>query len=195
MEAMGIVSDLAFAIMPMFLVWPLHRPVMERVLLSILMGLGVIAAVAGAMKIYHINAWNPRIDTFRDWVSLLWWYRVEEIGLITAACAPFLKPLIQRILDKTEAFRASPLRFITISLNSIRSGPVKDVFDSTEAGSIFNDPLESSDRYSRVQSSTSSAKSTPNSHPKTLFTKVEDAKVEITSGERSTGSTAELGPV
>lgn len=125
---MGMASDLAFAIMPTFFIWSLHRPVTERVLISVLMGLGTIAAVAGAMKLVYISAWDPREVTLRDWVPLLWWYRVEEIGLITAACAPFLKPFIERMLGQ---FGLSKFRFVTLGLNTIRSDP-RDVPNDVE---------------------------------------------------------------
>ncbi|KAH8585763.1 hypothetical protein B0O99DRAFT_471099, partial [Bisporella sp. PMI_857] len=89
---------LVFAISPTFFIWSLPRPVIERTLVSTLMALGAIAAVAGVMKLHTIRVWSPREVTLRDWVPLLWWYRVEEIGLIAAACAPFLKPPIERAL-------------------------------------------------------------------------------------------------
>ncbi|RYP43873.1 hypothetical protein DL768_009606 [Monosporascus sp. mg162] len=117
---MGIASDLAFAIMPAFVIWPMHRPVMERILVIILMALGTVAAVAGVMKLVHSAAWDPRKNIIRDWVPLLWWYRVEEIGLIAAACAPFLKPFIERMLGR---FGVPQFRFVTIVLRTIRSSP------------------------------------------------------------------------
>jgi hypothetical protein len=115
---MGTISDLVFAIMPVHLVSSLHRPVTERVLIIVLMGFGTIAALAGVMKIYHISAWNPRHAVLRDWIPLLWWYRVEEVGLIVAACAPFLKPLIERVIHR---FGTSQFHFPTIGLITIRS--------------------------------------------------------------------------
>src|SRR4051794_13987089 len=105
---MGIASDLIFAIMPTFFIWSLRRPVTERILVNVLMALGTIAAVAGVMKLVYSTVWNARNATLRDWVPLFWWYRVEEIGLIAAACAPFLKPLIERLLDR---FGVSKFRF------------------------------------------------------------------------------------
>jgi len=103
----------------MFFIWTLHRPKLERVLVSVLMGLGILAAVAGVIKTYYIKFWNPRIEpTLRDWVPLLWWYRVEEITLIAAACAPFVKPLMARILGQIGLPR---FRFATIRLNTVDS--------------------------------------------------------------------------
>lgn len=134
MEAMGIVSDLVFAIMPLFFLWSLHRPLTERILLGILMGFGTVAAVAGGMKIYHINAWDPRRDVFRDWVPLLWWYRVEEIGLIIAACAPFLKPTIDQALF---LLGSSPFKFPTIGLDTVRSSNNDNTNDTTKTSSTM----------------------------------------------------------
>jgi len=92
---------------------------MERILLSILMALGTLAAIAEALIIYNTHLWDPRNDTIRDWMPLFWWYRVEEIGLIAAACTPFLKPLIERVLGR---FGASRFYFAEMQLNTIRSG-------------------------------------------------------------------------
>lgn len=113
-----MLSDLVFAAMPLYFIWSLHRPVMERILISILMTLGTFAAVAEAWIIYYTHVWNPRIHSIRDWMPLFWWYRVEELSLITAACTPFLKPLIERILGR---FGTSRFRFKTMQLNTFRS--------------------------------------------------------------------------
>ncbi|KAH7357411.1 hypothetical protein BKA66DRAFT_574410 [Pyrenochaeta sp. MPI-SDFR-AT-0127] len=113
----GTMSDLVFAIMPVYLFCSMNRPIMERMLAVALMGFGTVAALAGIMKIYHISAFNPRHAMFRDWLPLIWWYRVEEIGLIVAACAPFLKPLIERMLSRLGAWH---LQFQSLKLNTIR---------------------------------------------------------------------------
>jgi hypothetical protein len=128
---MGTLSDLVFAAMPVHIISSLNRPITERVLVIVLMGFGVIAAVAGVMKIYHISAWNPRHAILRDWVPLLWWYRVEEIGLIVAACAPFLKPLIGRVIHR---FGTPQFDFQTIGLNTIRSKEVGISRENKETG-------------------------------------------------------------
>lgn len=141
---MGIASDLVFAIMPIFFIWPLHRPVMERILVIILMALGIIAAVAGVMKLVHSAAWDPRKNILRDWMPLLWWYRVEEIGLITAACAPFLKHLIERMLGR---FGVPQFRFVTIVLRTLRSGPANST--KTMKGSISSTQGTAAEQESR----------------------------------------------
>ncbi|KAF1973061.1 hypothetical protein BU23DRAFT_641448, partial [Bimuria novae-zelandiae CBS 107.79] len=118
-SAIGMLSDLVFAGMPLYLIWSLHRPVLERILISILMAFGILAAIAEAWIIYYTHVWNPREATIRYWVPLYWWYRVEEIGLIAAACTPFLKPLIERILGRLGVPR---FHFVNMQLNTIYSG-------------------------------------------------------------------------
>ena len=105
--------------MPIFFIWPLNLPVIERVLITVLMGFGITAATAGAMKLYYIGTWKFGEEGLNDWVSMFMWVRVEEICLIVSACAPFLKRPIEDILS-----RFGPLkhRFVTISLKSFRSG-------------------------------------------------------------------------
>ncbi|KAF5844434.1 hypothetical protein GGP41_001372 [Bipolaris sorokiniana] len=120
-SAIGMLSDIVFAAIPIYFVWSLHRPVLERILISTLMALGLLAATAEACIIYHAYLWNPRESTIRDWMPLFWWYRVEEIGLIFAACTPFLKPLVERVLGR---FGTSRFRFVTMELDSIQSSQV-----------------------------------------------------------------------
>ncbi|KAM5353201.1 hypothetical protein ACJZ2D_016904 [Fusarium nematophilum] len=131
--ALGTSSDLVFAAMPLFFIWTLNRPVIERILLSVLMALGTIAAVAGAVRVVYIHIWDPQTDSLHDLMPLFWWYRVEEIGLITAACAPFLKPTIERLLSR---FSTNAFGFVTMKLNTIRLDPGNTPGDIPETSSV-----------------------------------------------------------
>jgi hypothetical protein len=115
---MGICSDLVFAIMPISFIWSLNRPVIERILLSALMGLGMIAAMAGAIKFYYIRTWKYGEEAVDETVSVYMWYRVEEISLIAAACAPFLKRPIESMLSR---LGLSQFGFVPLGLKTIRS--------------------------------------------------------------------------
>jgi hypothetical protein len=48
----AMVSDAVFAIMPMFIVWRLARPLLEKVLISFLMTMGIFAVGVGVLKIH-----------------------------------------------------------------------------------------------------------------------------------------------
>jgi len=51
-----MISDALFAILPIFIIWRLSRSMVEKVLLSILMGLGILAVCAGAFKIVTLKS-------------------------------------------------------------------------------------------------------------------------------------------
>ena len=129
---MNIFSDVVFAIIPVFYVWPLSRPIIERILLCALMGLGICAATAGAIKLYYIRTWRYGEEAVSQTVSVYMWYRVEEISLVAAACAPFLKGLIESILSRVSV---SPFGFIIPSLKPIRSNEGSVAVDVSKGGS------------------------------------------------------------
>lgn len=116
--AMGIVSDLVFAIMPMFFIWQMNRPVIERMLITVLMALGIVAAMAGALKIVYMSRFVlGHGDVLRQMMPLFLWFKVEEFVLAASACAPFLKAPIERTLSR---FGIQKFQFVTPSLIECR---------------------------------------------------------------------------
>jgi len=113
-----VFSDVVFAVIPIFFIWPLNRPVIERVLLCMLMGFGLCAATAGSFKLYYIRTWKYGEEAVSQTVSVYMWYRVEEISLIAAACAPFLKGSIESLLNR---INVPQFKFVLPSLKSINS--------------------------------------------------------------------------
>ncbi|KAN0096715.1 hypothetical protein V8E51_015520 [Hyaloscypha variabilis] len=113
----SIGSDLTFAIMPMFFVWKLNRPLLERILITVLMALGLFATGAAVLKLYYLRAYNLTVnDSLRTMVVLFIWCRIEEFVLITSACAPFLKSPIEQILSR---FGVPMFKNKTRELNSL----------------------------------------------------------------------------
>lgn len=104
----------------MVFIWTLNRPRIERALITGLMATGVVAAVAGAMKVYYMNSFVP----------LFMWYRVEEISLIISASVPSLKAPIERILRRSGVLK---FHFATCELNTIRSDLGDGVMDGSKA--------------------------------------------------------------
>lgn len=109
----------------MVLIWRLSRSPVEKALISVLMGLGLLAAVAGIFKVLVLRSFNPMSENVAgDMMPAYMWYvslspqlfhtlrpyrqekidtrpiriRIEEILLIIAACAPFLKSPIESLL-------------------------------------------------------------------------------------------------
>ncbi|KAF4993683.1 hypothetical protein FDECE_13345 [Fusarium decemcellulare] len=72
-------SDLMLTILPMFLVWNLSRSVVERFLVSVLMGLSLFATIATALKIVYMKTFDiTSPDVFRATMSLFLWPRLSE---------------------------------------------------------------------------------------------------------------------
>jgi rhodopsin domain-containing protein len=96
-----MVSDLMFAIMPMFFTWKLKRSLIERTLVTLLLALGLCATATGAVRLHYQIEYNKGShDFFRKMAVLFAWCRVEECVLIVAACMPFLKSQIERIVAR-----------------------------------------------------------------------------------------------
>ena len=91
--------DLICALAPLFVVLQLSRSAIERTLMCCSMALGAVATIATALRIRHMKAFqnSPSAD-FRAVFPLYLLTRVEELVLLVAASAPFLKPAIERLL-------------------------------------------------------------------------------------------------
>ncbi|KAK0619032.1 hypothetical protein B0T14DRAFT_565930 [Immersiella caudata] len=99
--AVGIISDAVFAILPTILIWRLSRDPIEKALLSLLMGLGLVAVAAGVPKITTMQLYDTRSDNVvGDMMPCYLWTRIEEILLIIAACAPLLKVPLENMLSR-----------------------------------------------------------------------------------------------
>jgi hypothetical protein len=73
--AVGIISDAVFAVLPTILIWRLSRDPVEKALLSLLMGLGLIAMAAGVPKITTMQLYDTRSDNVMgDMMPCYLWY-------------------------------------------------------------------------------------------------------------------------
>ncbi|KAK4447386.1 hypothetical protein QBC34DRAFT_496246 [Podospora aff. communis PSN243] len=112
----GMLGDVICAVLPIVIIWRMTRSVVEKVLVSILLGLGLVAAVGGVMKLVILKSWDPTsVHANRDIMDAFMWIRIEEILLIIGACAPTLKAPIESLLNR----RFGLPRFI------LQSGPVE----------------------------------------------------------------------
>lgn len=116
-----MISDLAFAIMPMFLIWKLSRSRLERCLVSTLLALGVCATGMGIPAIIHLNALRRSTDPLRDSVIIYMFCRMEEICLLIASSMPFLKAPVEHVLRQLGApgFRNIPRELASYHSNEL----------------------------------------------------------------------------
>ena len=98
-------SDVIAAILPMLLIWRLSRPLIEKLLLSLLLGLVFVGVGAGIARILTLKSFNLESENLvGDMMPLYMWTRIEEIVIIIAACAPLLKVPIERVLHQWFGF-------------------------------------------------------------------------------------------
>lgn len=91
-------QDFILSLMPLTFVRKLHRPLPERILISCLMALGLLATASAVYKTSIMDRYTISGDTTRDVIPLNTWAKIEEQLGIIAACIPPLKAPIERCL-------------------------------------------------------------------------------------------------
>ena len=96
-----MVGDLVCTVVPIFVTSKLNRSLVERCLVCFLMAMSLFATGAGVLKIIYANRSNQDPShPFRDMMPMFLWCRMEEVLLIIACVAPFLKSLVEHVLRR-----------------------------------------------------------------------------------------------
>ncbi|WXC61775.1 hypothetical protein SNK03_007648 [Fusarium graminearum] len=96
-SAFNIFTDIAFASLPIPLIWSLKMPLKTRIYLIIVLSLGYIAAAMGLVKAVSQMKYDPAGDNTYLYDIQFWGLLQLNVGTI-AACAPSLRPLVKNIL-------------------------------------------------------------------------------------------------
>ncbi|KAH8665066.1 hypothetical protein BGZ60DRAFT_432314 [Tricladium varicosporioides] len=99
-SAIGISTDLIFSLLPITFIRKLERPFWEKVVITCLMGLGLVACISSIVKIPLINNYGKTGDSLWDSVDLSLWSILEEQMGIIAACIPCLKSPFEKLLRR-----------------------------------------------------------------------------------------------
>ncbi|CAI6336589.1 unnamed protein product [Periconia digitata] len=91
--AYSVFCDGLLAFIPVTLLWKIQMPVKRRVGLSILLGLGLFAAVAGSIKTSKLAKLGARSDLTWEMYDLIIWAGTENFVVLFCGCIPPLKPL------------------------------------------------------------------------------------------------------
>jgi len=68
-------GDVICAVLPIVIIWRLTRSVVEKILVSILLGLGLVAAVGGVLKLVILKTWLPTsVHANRTLMDAFMWY-------------------------------------------------------------------------------------------------------------------------
>ena len=120
--SIAVITDLILAAIPLTFLDNIRRSPRERVLIALLMGLGVFAAAAEAVKLSLIRSYGQTGDMLWDCVGLVTWSILEaQIGIV-AACVPCLKGMVQVGLRRVGLLGATGGRGRTIYLNGVEEG-------------------------------------------------------------------------
>ncbi|KAH8702845.1 hypothetical protein GQ44DRAFT_631164, partial [Phaeosphaeriaceae sp. PMI808] len=98
-NTMLIVMDFVLTAMPIRLIRTLNRPRHEKILISCLMALGLLATAIAAYKMSMLVR-PPSGDLLATTFKVLLWCKLEEQVGIIAACLPCLKSQAERFLRR-----------------------------------------------------------------------------------------------
>jgi hypothetical protein len=95
----------------MFFILKINRPLREKIVLCLLMGLGILCAAASIPKFISYSVFANGGDTTKNATGVVMWSQIELYVGIIAACIPMLR-----------AFFESALRRIGVSITNSSRG-------------------------------------------------------------------------
>jgi len=138
------------------MLWRLHVNLRTRVTLMCILGLGLFACIAAAVKVFYTSNYGKKGDFLWDSRNITIWFATELNIAITAASLPCLKPLFKTVLGSTygrgtrgssnaqhcgrKSWHALP--------DSERKSAKKDILDETGSTTVFE--LESNQSHAYV---------------------------------------------
>ncbi|KAK3370421.1 hypothetical protein B0H63DRAFT_454593 [Podospora didyma] len=98
----AIATDLIFAAIPLSFLGSIRRPLVERLVVALLMGIGVITAVASAVKLTMAKKYGSSNSQDPGWdcIDLIAWSVIEEQLGVIAACVPCLKSPFEKMMRR-----------------------------------------------------------------------------------------------
>ena len=100
-SSINMLTDILLSLSPIVFLRKLNRPLGERVMLCVLMGLGLLATLSSLIKIITVHVYNSTLWTDEVWtfvVAIGTWTVLEQLFAVLAACAPFMKIPVERAL-------------------------------------------------------------------------------------------------
>lgn len=94
--ALNVFADAVLAIIPASLIYNLNMDIKKRINLCILLGLGVIAAVCGIVKMTYLGSLSEHEDITWETYNLIVWAGSELFVLIFCGSVPPIKPVWDR---------------------------------------------------------------------------------------------------
>lgn len=112
--SVNLIEDLIFSLLPLTFIRMMHVPLREKLVLTVVMGMGLLASAATIVRLTLIKGYGVGGDFSWDNSDMAMWAHLEcNIG-IAAACIPCLKSPFEKVLrrvgllsprDSTAAYR------------------------------------------------------------------------------------------
>ena len=100
MAGFHISTDIILSLAPLAFIVKLHRPLLERIFLGVLMAIGLVASAASFRKTLSTRQFSDlTIDLFAVSQTITTWTIAEMYLAILAACLPVLKVPLQKIFE------------------------------------------------------------------------------------------------
>ena len=96
----AIVTDIIFTFVPLTFIYRIKRPLREKIVVSFLMALGILASAASVVKLTLAKKYGRNRDRLYDGVDLALWSIIEGEVAIIAACVPCLKSPSEKVLRR-----------------------------------------------------------------------------------------------
>ncbi|KAF4461529.1 integral membrane [Fusarium albosuccineum] len=99
-SGVNIATDIMLSLAPTLFLWKLRRPMREKMLVGILMGVGLFASVASIVKTTLVKEFGSAKDGWALTNAIATWTALEQLLAMIASSAPFLKPVVQSALHR-----------------------------------------------------------------------------------------------
>ena len=97
-SSVNIVTDVIFSLLPITFLHKVQRPLRERVIIGILMGLGLFASAASICKVVAATKYGATGDQTAEGIEVGMWSCLENLVGFIAATIPSLKAPFQKVL-------------------------------------------------------------------------------------------------
>ncbi|KFY74220.1 hypothetical protein V499_05718 [Pseudogymnoascus sp. VKM F-103] len=104
--SVNIATDVAFALLPIPIIWKLNVNIRTKITLILILSLGFMACAAAIVREVLLSTFFEQTDENFHNAYALWNYAELCVGII-AACLPALRPLFAFLLDKASSTFAS----------------------------------------------------------------------------------------
>ncbi|KAI0393086.1 hypothetical protein F5Y17DRAFT_433636 [Xylariaceae sp. FL0594] len=94
-NAVQVLADFAFSLLPMAVVWGFRMPQRKKIFLIVALGLTLFTGVAGTVKAVYAAIFNQFDLSFAIFPTLIW-FGIEALLIIVCGSVPTLYPLYER---------------------------------------------------------------------------------------------------